>query len=86
MSELTLLTAPDCHLCEHAKAVLDELGVPWHPVDAESPEGRALAEAAPPLRPVLYDADGRVMAYGRLSLKRLRKHFDHERAAARRSS
>ena len=75
MTPLTLLTAPDCHLCEHAKAVLGELGADWREVDSESPEGRMLAASAPPLRPVLYGAEGHVIAYGRLSLKRLRKQL-----------
>jgi hypothetical protein len=42
-------------------------------VDAESAEGRRLAAAAPPLRPVLFSPDGRVVAYGRLSATRLRR-------------
>ena len=58
MSALVLLTAPDCHLCEHGKGVLDELGVDWREVDATSD-------------------DGRLVAYGRLSLKRLRKQLGY---------
>ena len=73
MTTLRLLTAEDCHLCDHAKTVLDELGVSWREVAADSDEGRRLTAAAPPLRPVLYDADGRMLAYGRLSARRLRK-------------
>ena len=77
MRPLVLLTAPDCHLCEHGRAVLDELadaGVcAWRGVESDSPEGRALAAGAPPLRPVLFDADGRVLGYGRLSKRRLQK-------------
>ena len=76
MTDLVLLTARDCHLCAHGREVLDELAaegrLSWREVDAESDEGRALAAVAPPLRPVLYDADGRLLAYGRLSAKRLR--------------
>jgi hypothetical protein len=34
-----------------------------------------LAAAAPPLRPVLFDPAGRVVAYGRLSAKRLRRRL-----------
>ena len=75
MSGFLLLTAADCHLCEHGKAVLDELGAEWREVDATSPEGERLAAAAPPMRPVLFTGDGRLVAYGRLSLKRLRKQF-----------
>ena len=74
MTLLVLLTAPDCHLCEHGKTVLAELGASWREVDERSPEGQGIAATAPPLRPVLY-ADGRVLGYGRLSVKRLRKQL-----------
>lgn len=74
---LTLLTAPDCHLCGHARNVLDGLradfGIAWREVSDESAEGRRLAAAAPPLRPVLFGGDGRTLAAGRLSSKRLRR-------------
>ena len=82
MSTLLLLTAADCHLCEHGKAVLDELGVAWREVDAASVEGRRLEAVAPPLRPVLFTAGGRRIAYGRLSLKRLRKQLDRGQVTA----
>ena len=82
MSALLLLTAKDCHLCEHGKAALDELGVAWREVDATSAGGERLAAVAPPMRPVLCDADGRVLAYGRLSLKRLRKQLDRGQVSA----
>lgn len=82
MSELTLLTAADCRLCEHGGSVLDELDVAWRAVDAQSEEGRRLATVAPPMRPVLFTSDGRVLAYGRLSLKRLRKQRDRGQLTA----
>ena len=72
---MLLLTSPDCHLCEHARAVLNELGLSWREVTSESAEGRELETTAPPMRPVLFAPDGRVLAYGRLSLKRLRKQL-----------
>ena len=75
---LILLTATDCHLCEHAKHVLAELGLDWHEVHGDSEEGQRLAAGAPPFRPVLYDSDGKLVAYGRLSLKRLRKEQHRE--------
>jgi hypothetical protein len=75
MSGLVLLTAPDCHLCGHGREVLGELGSEWREVSDASEEGQRLAVAAPPLRPVLYAADGSVVAYGRLSLKRLRRQL-----------
>ena len=77
MLSLVLLTEPDCHLCEHARTTLSELdaelGLDWREVSADSPEGRLLAEGAPPLRPVLLTADGVAVAAGRLSQKRLRR-------------
>ncbi len=75
MSPLVLLTAGDCHLCERAEGVLTELGLPWREVDADSEEGMRLAATAPPMRPVLFTAEGGVLAYGRLSQRRLRKQL-----------
>jgi hypothetical protein len=75
---MVLLTASDCHLCEHAKEVLAELGVDFREVHAESAEGQQLAVGAPPFRPVLYDSEGKLVAYGRLSLKRMRKQLARE--------
>lgn len=76
----TLLTAPDCHLCAHGREVLDRLAneglLGWREVDANSGEGRRLSQAAPPLRPVLLDPDGRVLAYGRLSQRRLARQLE----------
>lgn len=86
MSALVLLTARDCHLCAHGRDVLDALAaeglLTWREVDADCEQGRTLAATAPPLRPVLYDADQRVLAYGRLSEKRLRREL-RRRAAVR---
>ena len=79
MSPLVLLTSQDCHLCTHGREVLGALAseglLNWREVDAEGAEGRQLAAAAPPLRPVLFDPDSRVVAYGRLSPKRLRRQL-----------
>jgi hypothetical protein len=84
MSRLMLLTAPECHLCDHARAVLDALvlerHIDWCEVDGETPEGRRLAATVPPLRPVLLAPDGNVLAYGRLSAKRLRRTLDAAQA------
>lgn len=78
MHHLTLVTASDCHLCEHAKHVLDRIAfdVPFslRTVDVESAEAQSLAARGIPLSflPALVE-DGRLLAYGRLSEKRLRK-------------
>lgn len=77
--EYMLLTAPDCHLCGHGREVLGTLAaegrLSWHEVDADSDLGRRLVQAAPPLRPALFDADERLIAYGRLSERRLRRQL-----------
>jgi hypothetical protein len=86
MSALVLLAEPDCHLCEHARLVLDALaterGIGWREVRADSSEGRLLAASAPPLRPVLFSADGAILGYGRLSAKRLHRKLDTQTALA----
>lgn len=76
MEELLLVTTDDCHFCERAHAVLDGLGVATRDVSVHSDEATALAARGIPLAflPVLTDGD-RVIAYGRFSEKRLRKHL-----------
>jgi Glutaredoxin-like domain (DUF836) len=80
MSTLVLLTAPDCHLCEHAHEVLAALAaerdLSWWDIAVDSSEGQRLAAVAPPLRPVLFTSDGHILGYGRLSAKRLRRALD----------
>ncbi len=70
------VTGADCHLCAHGREVLARLELPVREIDVESDEAAALAEAGVPLSflPVLLDED-RVLAYGRLSEKRLRKEL-----------
>lgn len=80
MHTLTLVTASDCHLCEHAEAVLERIGrdlpISLHTIDVESAEAQSLAVRGVPLAflPVLVGG-GRLIAYGRLSEKRLRKEL-----------
>lgn len=79
LPEYVLLTASDCHLCGHGREVLGTLAaegaLTWREIDADSDLGRRLAQTAPPLRPVLFDADERLIAYGRLSERRLRRQL-----------
>lgn len=79
MPEYLLLTARDCHLCAHGREILRRLTaeglLSWREVDADSDLGRRLAAAAPPLRPVLFGGQQRVLAYGRLSERRLRRRL-----------
>jgi len=72
--ELVLVTGRDCHLCEHGRGVLAELGIEAREVDAESDEAAALAATGVPLAclPVLWDG-AHVVAYGRFSARRLRR-------------
>lgn len=83
MRSLLLLTAPDCHMCAHAREVLNELAaeglLSWRELDSDSEEGRGLAAIAPPLRPVLFDGSGAVVAYGRLSRRRLERDLQRAR-------
>jgi hypothetical protein len=73
-TDLLLITAPDCHLCGHARSVLGALSLPAREVDVQSAEAEALAARGVPLAflPVLWDGE-RVVAYGRLSEKKLRR-------------
>ncbi|MFI4971069.1 MAG: hypothetical protein ACHP7H_00195 [Hyphomicrobiales bacterium] len=76
MRPLIYVTSEDCHLCDHGRAVLDELGVARSELSVESAEASVLAARGIPLAflPVLTDGK-RVIAYGRLSTKRLRKEL-----------
>ena len=76
MTSLLYITTEDCHLCEHGRAVLDELGVERRELADGSPEAEQLAARGIPLAfmPVLTDGD-RLIAYGRLSSKHLRKQL-----------
>ena len=72
--DLVFVTAHDCHLCEHGRDVLAALGVGAREISVDSAEAHAIAERGVPLAflPVLAD-DGRLIAYGRFSEKRLQK-------------
>lgn len=80
----TVVTAPQCHLCEHARQVLARLGhicplvveeVAW-----QSPEGLALVRRdGVPFPPALY-VDGELYGYGRLSEGRLRRLLERRTA------
>lgn len=74
---VTLLTATDCALCDHAKRVLADVGRD-HPLVVQelslsSADGRALATEHGVLFAPGILLDGRAFAYGRLSERRLRK-------------
>ncbi len=75
-AQLLLVTAHDCHLCEHAHDVLAAVGVEAREVDVAGEEARRLAARGIPLAfpPVLTDGE-RVIAYGRFSERRLRREL-----------
>ena len=77
LDQLVLVTTSDCHFCEHAREVLDELGLDPREVDVGCDEAEAFAERGIPLAflPMLTDGE-RVIAYGRFSAKRLRKELE----------
>lgn len=72
---LLLITAADCHLCAHARAVLEALSLEAREIDVGSAEAREIAARVPlVLLPVLTDGE-RPIAYGRLSERALRKRL-----------
>ena len=73
---LILITTDDCHHCRRAHGVLEVLEVAAREIGVGSDEAAALAARGIPLAflPVLTDGE-RVIAYGRLSEKRLRKEL-----------
>ena len=72
--QLLLVTAPECHLCVHARAVLEELRLEAREVDVASAEAQQLAARGIPLAflPALWDGE-RILGYGRLSARALRR-------------
>ena len=80
MIRATLLTAVDCHLCEHARQVLERRGGDYElhvdSLDIGSVEGhRRAVEAGVVFPPALLLDDGPTF-HGRLSEKRLRRELD----------
>jgi hypothetical protein len=75
--QVTLLTQPDCALCDHAKAVLARVGAD-HPlriteIGLATDEGRRLALDAGVLFAPGVLLDGKPFAHGRLSERKLRR-------------
>jgi Glutaredoxin-like domain (DUF836). len=71
-----LVTTPDCHLCEHARRVLDRLRAEFQfdivEIDWESAGGQGLVVQDAVLFPPALYLNGRLVAFGRLSEGRLR--------------
>ncbi len=80
----TLVTAPECHLCGHAREVLSRLQRDWplavDEVAWESSEGQTLVRRdGVPFPPALYVA-GEFYGYGRLSERLLRRLLERRAA------
>lgn len=83
---VTLLTQPDCELCEQAKQVLDRVGRD-HPLRVEEIQlgeaaGGRLAAGWVLFAPGVL-IDGRPFGFGRLSERRLRRHLSRLAGVAR---
>jgi hypothetical protein len=76
---VTLLTKPDCGLCDDAKAVLRRLGEEFmlqvDIIDMSSGRGQRLAMEAGVIFPPGLLVDGRPFSYGRLSEAKLRREL-----------
>lgn len=74
---VTLLTAADCPMCDHAKQVLGDIGrdhrIAVEEVRLDTERGRRLAAEHGVLFAPGVLLDGRPFAYGRLSERKLRK-------------
>jgi glutaredoxin len=72
-----LLSAPDCHFCAQAKAVLDRLRREYplevQEVSLASPEGQDLAARHGILFPPGLFLDGTFVGFGRVSERKLRR-------------
>ena len=73
--QLTYVTAPACHYCDHGRDVLAEIAerVPLEvrEVSLDSEEGRGLLAQHRFAFPPAVIVDGRLIAHGRLSARRL---------------
>ena len=79
--EVTLLTQPDCGMCDQAKTVLSRLAgeglITVRELDLSGAEGRELAVRHGVLFAPGVLLDGQPFSHGRLSEKKLRRHLAH---------
>jgi len=79
--QVTLVTTPDCHLCEHARTILervlaDRLAI--DEMDWNATDGNALVKRdGVPFAPAVY-IEGKLCGYGRLSEGAFRKWLRQE--------
>jgi hypothetical protein len=80
--QVTYVTAPACHYCELGRAVLAELAghlpLEVREVALDSDEGRQLLTVHRFAFPPAVIVDGRLIAHGRLSTRRLARLLAHE--------
>ena len=83
--QVTVLSAPHCELCEHAKKVLAEVSADYDieilVISDESEEGRALMMEHMVAFPPGVLLDGNLFSFGRLSERRLRRQLEHSGAS-----
>jgi glutaredoxin len=81
-----LVSAPDCHFCAQAKAVLDRLRREYplevQEVSLASPEGQDLAARHSILFPPGLFLDGTFVGFGRVSERKLRRLLEQRAHAA----
>ena len=79
-ADLSYLTTPDCHLCAHGReivhALVTDLGlsveeIPW----ADERAAALITRDGVPFPPALYAGD-RLLGFGRLSERRLRRSLE----------
>jgi glutaredoxin len=83
VTEVILLTKPDCALCDQAKLVLERVGDEYQlsieALSVTTERGTRLAtEAGVPFPPAVL-LDGKPFSYGRLSERKLRRELDRRR-------
>ena len=77
MSTLVYITATDCHLCGDGRPIVarlaDETGASVRELDWDGDEAQMLLERGGALFPPALYLDDRLLGFGRLSERRLRK-------------
>ncbi|MHB1548765.1 MAG: thioredoxin domain-containing protein [Acidimicrobiales bacterium] len=81
---VTVLSAPACELCEHAKAVLARVGEDYdldvEECSTQTEQGRRLMLVHRVAFPPGVLLDGKAFSYGRLSERKLRRELERRRA------
>ncbi len=85
-ARVLLVTAPDCHFCADAKALLARLGQAYplevREVDLSSPEGQEAATRHGIMFPPGLLLDGGFVGFGRVSERKLRRLLEQRVVAA----